>query len=431
MPSILITGKPGEGKTHFAMKRIKQALAEGRPVYTNIDGIKLDVSPIPVNKNGELDWTLTQEANKELGIKGALIVYDEAQKLVDNNDIRYFAYANREKLSNRDVIKEIEYHRHSGRDLIFITQSPKFLHLHLLELINEHYHLTRLRKEKRSQVSLWRTWQQNPDSQAAIDRAEDIFFEKFDTEIFKEYKSTEAVTDGKIRIPAHYYKLGAIAVICIGGAIALLANALGHFSDGRRIGQPVEDINKAKEQLEQRDKNSPSSKIETDNANVNQECRKAENVDKPECIKWFDDLTKNNASVLPDPFGGVQVIYDPTKPYDLEDIQKTVRYEVTQKPLFSGCIKKNGKYYGYTQQGTLLDVSTSDCRKLIEDGDRPFNYFKENNNAQLSVQATDTKLSEPTNELSIQEQPYQAQNYIEPHLQAKTVNGANSSSFSF
>ncbi|EYT12631.1 zonular occludens toxin domain protein [Acinetobacter sp. 1592897] len=40
-------------------------------------------------------------------------------------------------------------------------------------------------------------------------------------------------------------------------------------------------------------------------------------------------------------------------------------------------MKKHGKYVAYTQQGTVLhDVSQSDCRKLIEDGDRPFITFK-------------------------------------------------------
>jgi hypothetical protein len=48
---------------------------------------------------------------------------------------------------------------------------------------------------------------------------------------------------------------------------------------------------------------------------------------------------------------------------------------VTAQPVFSGCIKYNGKYYAYTQQGTKLNVSSSDCKRLIDDGDRPFNYF--------------------------------------------------------
>ena len=65
-------------------------------------------------------------------------------------------------------------------------------------------------------------------------------------------------------------------------------------------------------------------------------------------------------------------IYDATKPY--ATVNETA-YQATVQPVFSGCIKYNGKYVAYTQQGTKLDVSEADCKRLIDDGDRPFNYF--------------------------------------------------------
>ncbi|PIL69402.1 hypothetical protein B4O95_17695 [Acinetobacter baumannii] len=50
--------------------------------------------------------------------------------------------------------------------------------------------------------------------------------------------------------------------------------------------------------------------------------------------------------------------------------QSQIEYTVTAKPVFSGCIKKNGRYVAYTQQGTILhDVAQSDCKKLIEQND--------------------------------------------------------------
>nr|WP_228144371.1 hypothetical protein [Acinetobacter genomosp. 33YU] len=71
----------------------------------------------------------------------------------------------------------------------------------------------------------------------------------------------------------------------------------------------------------------------------------------------------------------IAIKYNPNRPYDVDTSQ--IQYEVTAKPVFSGCMKKHGKYVAYTQQGTVLhDVSQSDCRKLMEDGDRPFNYFQ-------------------------------------------------------
>ena len=369
MPAILITGKPGQGKTHFAMKKwVSEALKEGRQVFTNIDGCDFDVQPIPVNEQGELDWTLTPD--------GSLTVYDEAQRLEDKNGFRYFAWANRQKLSDRAVIKEIEYHRHSAKDLVYITQSAKFLHLHLLELINEHYHCTRLRNEKRSQISLWRSWQEKPDSVAAQERAEDIFFQPFDNEIFKHYKSTEEVTDGKTRIPKHFYKLGAIALVAFGLAGALLFNLFGHFSDGHRIGQGAIETATGEKQPIKSDNGSISTanlKADAKNLDLSMECRKAVNVDKPECKEWFDKLTTDKASVTSDGKVIQAVSYNPDKPYDFE-YQPQV--EPTDFPRMSGVVKlSSGKLVAIDQQGNYMTgISQQDCRRWL-DGYRPFNYF--------------------------------------------------------
>ena len=373
MPAILITGKPGQGKTHFAMKKwVSEAVKEGRQVFTNIDGCNFDVQPIPVNDQGELDWTLTPD--------GSLTVYDEAQRLEDIKGIRYFAWANRQKLSERPVIREIEYHRHSSKDLVYITQSPKFLHLHLLELINEHYHCTRLRNEKRSQISLWRSWQEKPDSVAAQERAEDIFFQSFDNEIFKRYKSTEEVTDGKTRIPKHYYKLGAIALVCFGLAGALLFNMINHFRDGHRIGQGAIETATGQKQTTKSSESASDLKANAQNVDLTIECRKAVNVDKPECKEWFDKLTSDKSSVTSTGQVVQAVSYNPNKPYDFEYQPQVTP---TDFPKMSGVIKlSSGKLIALDQQGNYMqNVSQQDCQKWLS-GYRPFDYFAQAQNQQ-------------------------------------------------
>ncbi|EOX7480795.1 Zonular occludens toxin, partial [Acinetobacter baumannii] len=122
----------------------------------------------------------------------------------------------------------------------------------------------------------------------------------------------------------------------------------------------------------------------------------------------------------------IAVKYNPNRPYDMDTSQ--IQYEVTAKPVFSGCMKKNGKYVAYTQQGTILhDVSQSDCRKLMEDGDRPFNYFQVQNNRPAQVNNAMPQVQMQPNYSS-----YQANNYVQPNLQRSSVDGANSqSSFSF
>lgn len=85
----------------------------------------------------------------------------------------------------------------------------------------------------------------------------------------------------------------------------------------------------------------------------------------------------------------------PNKPYDVDVSQ--IQYEVTAKPVFSGCIKKNGRYVAYTQQGTILhDMSQSDCKKLIDQGDRPFNYFAKQQAGQVISEPAPELVRQPT-----------------------------------
>lgn len=78
------------------------------------------------------------------------------------------------------------------------------------------------------------------------------------------------------------------------------------------------------------------------------------------------------------------VTYNPNKPFDQQQIQDSIQYSVTAKPVLSGCMKTNNRYVAYTQQGTRLNVSQEDCKKIMS-GDRPFNYFQEQQNG-LSTQ---------------------------------------------
>ncbi|EMD5938938.1 zonula occludens toxin, partial [Acinetobacter baumannii] len=96
--------------------------------------------------------------------------------------------------------------------------------------------------------------------------------------------------------------------------------------------------------------------------------------------------------------------------------QSQIEYTVTAKPVFSGCIKKNGRYVAYTQQGTILhDVAQSDCKKLIEQNDRPFNYFAQPRNEIINTQ---TVKSDSIEQVPQHQQPIQyAENYIQRGLE--------------
>lgn len=433
MPVKLITGATGDGKTHFAVKLIKDALKEKRPVYTNIEGIDLDgVMPIPENENGELDWQLTQPADAERGLQGALVVYDEAQKQKDKKGEKYFAWKAREKLSTRDVVSELDTHRHLGYDIIFITQEPNLLHLHLLGFVKEHYHCSRPMNKQGSQIALWRSWQRNPNSSSAVERAEDVFYLPFDQETFQQYKSTEMVTDKKLRIPKYIKKTALIAVgafTIIGLLFFFVDNPMFNLNAYKAVSGDAEGIEEMKKYMPP----DVAKQIGAKSFDAETECRKGVNVDKPECVEWFNNKTKSGASISS--MGSLgqlsasnqSVPYDPTKPFDQDGIQETITYQVTSKPVFSGCSKFGNKYQGYTEQGTKLDVSKEDCQKIIDQGERPYNYFAQEKQNSFGQEKTDlTKTQEQLQQPVVRNQEVQqANNFVEPHLQARTVNGAN------
>lgn len=101
----------------------------------------------------------------------------------------------------------------------------------------------------------------------------------------------------------------------------------------------------------------------------------------------------------------IAIKYNPNKPFDVD--QSQIEYTVTSKPVFSGCIKKNGRYVAYTQQGTILhDVAQSDCKKLIEQNDRPFNYFAQSKTPEPVASVHQEQLAQPalTERVSTSEQ---------------------------
>lgn len=356
---FLYTGKPGSFKTASVATKALEYLKEGRPVYTNIDGFDYEgVSRLPDDD----DWRNAPH--------GSVIIYDEAQQF------DFFKYKGREKLSSDGRITGLETHRHDGYDIILITQSPNFLHNHLLGLVGSHYHLHRAYGRGFADVFLWRYTVMAPDSSGAKNKAESHHKFKPNKKIFEKYKSTTIDTH-KLTIPPIFFKLGGflLLVLSIIGYVVFASD--NPFLSASKIKENA-DIASGKKQQETVLSSQASSVLtDTPSSDLNVECRKGANVEKPECVQWFNNLSNNNGSVSGSDSLNTQVSYNPNKPFD-DSIQTQISYEVTAKPVFSGCMKKNGRYYAYTQQGTILNqVSSADCQKLVENGDRPFNYFQQ------------------------------------------------------
>jgi hypothetical protein len=412
---FLFTGKPGSFKTAKAATKALEYLKEGRPVYTNIDGFDYEgVNPLPEDQ----DWRNTPD--------GSVVIYDEAQQF------DFFKYKGREKLSTDGRVQELETHRHTGHDIILITQSPNFLHNHLLGLVGSHYHLHRAYGRGFADVFLWRYAVMMPDSTGSKNKAESHEKFKPDSKIFDKYKSTTIDTH-KLKIPTLNYKLGGFLLFVVTIILYMVFGSDNPFLSASKIKENADIASGKKQQNTVLD--SQASAITTDQPqNIDQlnfECRKAVNVEKPECVQWFNNLSNSKGSVSGDRFENTQVSYNPNKPFDQAHIHQVVSYEVTAKPIFSGCMKKGSKYVAYTQQGTILnEVSQSDCERLIKNNDRPFNYFASNqdkafNDVQPNNQNDTSNPIQQTVKPYIPQKEEIANNYVEPHLQAKVTNGAN------
>ena len=359
----LITGGIGTGKSLWTVEQLfkEHEKTPERKIYTDITGIKhTGILKAPD------DW-------REIP-NNSLIVYDEVQ---------YRDLFSRHNSKRDKQILDLTTIRKRGIELWLITQRARFLNADVLGLVNEHVHLERV-GQKVSNIYIWQ------EAELNITKTKKMFaFDKYrwayPEHIFGFYESIQP--DAKHNKRSYLNK--AVVSIIITLILAIIAGAIFvKFAASKGISATGVETKKPEKQtmvqaIQNPNATPASSPVAFD---LNVECRKGENVSKPECQKWFDDLSKNNASVSTADNGETVVSYNPNQPFD-ENIQKSVSYQVTAKPVFSGCMKQNGKYVAYTQQGTILhDVSQSDCKKVIENGERPFNYFtQQNQQSQRSV----------------------------------------------
>lgn len=199
----LITAVPGSGKTLSCIKIIEDALRAGRPVFTNINGLVKD--KFPNNHNlyeAPDDWRDTPE--------GSLVIYDECQQMH-----LYPSNAQRGLVTD-ERLTAMETHRHTGHDLVFVTQAPTFVHHHVRKLVGEHIHLYRGRGLGGAMRYEWSHTCDSPNDRKEQQRANSEFW-KFPKQYFNYYKSSTMHT--------HSFKLPkklAIFLFCLLAAIIFI-----------------------------------------------------------------------------------------------------------------------------------------------------------------------------------------------------------------
>lgn len=383
MAIYLIVGQPRHGKSQFAVKKaydyhqenlaIQKRIDSGkfdpekdivREIYSDIDG-HADacdfVKPAPV------DWRDVPH--------DSIIFMDEIHQRVEYCDTDG-------KMSQNPMIVDLTTHGHQNKDIILMTQDPERLNKGIRKLVEKLYLVKRpIQKPPFATIYEFERWLRDPWQAAASTRT--VSYADSYKFFYKEkwqsmYKSASAHTSIKFKIQNKFI-YAVIAIICL----MSLSYVLFMKSGGDKLARnAISGL--TGEQVQQQKMDSVQSVNQLDNAqaafNPEQDCRKGINVEKPECVAWFKQLTETKGSVASG--RNVQVSYNPNNPFDTE-IQDQINYEVTAKPVFSGCMKQNGKYVAYTQQGTILNgVSQADCQRLVDHNDRPFDYFAKAQNQQ-------------------------------------------------
>lgn len=168
----LVTGLPGAGKTSNELWDFLHAKEyEGRPKYaTPIKGF------IPTNHGVQpLDHIDKWQDLPE----GSVILCDEVQRYC-GTDIGREA---------PQWVQDFAIHRHSGKDFIFITQAPGFLHPFARKLVQPHVNYHRPYNLGRAMRYTWESVQTDPASKTARNTGQSSMV-KANPEVFKLYTST-------------------------------------------------------------------------------------------------------------------------------------------------------------------------------------------------------------------------------------------------
>lgn len=370
----LISAPPRTGKSLYCMSLIDQLSRKhpNRRIYTNIIGINYP-GVLTINSTPEkpFDWRDLPD--------GSIIFFDEAHEhpAFSAQDLLGTARTDAEKKRKAEILDigdSLTLHGHFGFDIYLITQNPKLLREQVRAACSVHYVMRRLWGLDVAMIYEFaevQTYFANATRKQALS----VKRFRYPKNLYKYYVSSNVHNIQK-RVPLLYmaFFVLPIAIFAMGYSKASETGFFGLFPKNevaQQTEQPeyevitVSDPTKTEEQLLLQAK---------ENFNPDIECRKAMNLDMPECISWFDQLTKQQSSVLPDGQVFQAVVYDPDKPYDFE---YKPQIQPQDFPRMSGVMTlANGRLMAIDQQGNYMsNVSQEDCRKWLS-GYRPFNYAK-------------------------------------------------------
>jgi len=462
-----ISAPPGSGKSLWCVELLETTVRKNpnRMIFTNIIGINIPgVLPITSSTNNPFDWRDLPD--------GALIVFDEAHEhpafsktdllknyqlprhindLYDNEVAKILDYANlatalkidllakhgfvyselplalkvkeQEQLIQKvrnlqkialekakedilDIGRALTMHRHFGFDIVLVTQKPDLLNAFVKAATSEHLILRRLFK---LQLAIIYSYSEIQDSFGNATRKNALSWKIwfFPKRLFKYYISAEQHT-AKASLPWGL-KVPILLLVCLVlySVYRGYSSDFGFFKNSNET-QSVSSSGSASPAPQQTNNSKPQQQPQQQIQDLSNICRKAVNIETPECIKWFDDISKGGLSVSST--GEVSnKKYDPSKPYDYEYVPEDIT--PTDFPRMSGVVKlSSGKLVAVDQQGNyMLSVSEKDCKRWL-DGYRPFNYFAKNNSSSTPSQDKAERVSTSGKETSEDKEPSSLEN---------------------
>lgn len=209
---VLITGKPGAGKTAHMVHMMlhdpifKNENGELRKVFTNIKGLELphiEVSSIQSEQAESTDEKLSfhdvHKWIKQPENLGSIIIIDEVQDV-------YPSRGNGSKVPEN--VSWLNTHRHLGIDIFVLTQDPKDIDSRLRNLVNKHLHIAKNKLGMRTLLE-WKYCANNP-----IVQAKDAFAKvhKIDDNVKNLYKSAEIHTVNTTKVSKWVYAIPVLLV---------------------------------------------------------------------------------------------------------------------------------------------------------------------------------------------------------------------------
>ena len=394
--AILITAPLGTGKTLKTIELIFEYLNQGREVYTNIIGLKITgVRNIESTPNDPFDW-------RDLPPESVL-VYDEAHehpafserdllknlkneyyedrlkailKMPDLSDTkRKSLYAEVEKEYSKfikdrkeqilDIGLTMSMHRHFGQEIVLITQNPTKLNKDTLSNVTIHYVMRR--KFGFEAANIWTfgeamtTWGKSVADSALVKT-----YWKFPKHLYKFYVSSEKHNVKKY-FPKKYFAYACIPLLIFG---------LG-YSKARETGF-MGLVPKAEQaqQIEKVPTDLPQAEIVTYTPEQQKEIdtKRAEfmglTYDQYMDLQNPQAQDAKNLALNQNAIEQIVNTYNANNPFDYSYMQAP---PVTAYQVFSGCM--NG--VAYDTQGTILHDAPKDLCKRVMKGDRPFNPYKQ------------------------------------------------------